>query len=185
MSNLLQLLIIAILSLPQAARPQETQDWDLMSKEYEEYRQRWNDQDIDSYKLVMNASCFGCPRYFPARIVVERREVVGVLDPATGEPLRARFGDEQGELLFPARRDRFMTIDALFDIVEDVLDYHYRRGRPLWRANWFEVEYDEDYAYPRAITILYDGDVDEQGNRPSRVTDSNFSYRIVEFVPNP
>jgi hypothetical protein len=170
-------LFIGALFLPQVSQLQQTTDWTQEKIKLGEMRQRWIDQEIHDYSFLLDASCFGCPWYFPARVLVKEDSVVAVLDPDTGEPSRQKTTDgTQGRLLWPEEAEKFQTIDGLFTVVERAITDRDGSLQSNTISSGFSVEYDETYGIP--LTIFIDNTRTVGGGVRS---DSRNTYRISDL----
>jgi hypothetical protein len=98
-------------------------------------RERWEARRLASYRFELQRSCFCEPEAVaPLRITVAGNTIVETLDVRTG----------QGR---PGRSEFALTVDELFDVVEDAI----RR-----RAHHLLVRYHPEYGYPTHVAIDYD-----------------------------
>jgi hypothetical protein len=105
-------------------------------------RAAWQAQGIDSYSYVLQRSCFCGGGTTPAVVVVEAGERVSVTAVASGEPIDAPFAE------------LYLTIDELFDFVEDAIDR---------KAHEITVSYDAERGIPLSVSIDYDENtIDEE-----------------------
>ena len=100
-------------------------------------RRLWADADLGSYTMTLTRGCFCLEESIgPFEVTVED----GVVVSATRE----------GETV---PTDRVLTVDALFDVLEDA----YRRD-----AHRVEVTYDPTQGYPTTFFIDYDAGVADE-----------------------
>lgn len=173
--------MLLALVLPQAALPQDTTDWDQQAATLERNRQLWNSRNIHDYRMLVDRGCMTCNWYFPAKVVVERDEVVAALEPDGDEPKRARTPEGLEDADTPAPSlDLYLTVEVLFDEVERAIENHWGTTHPGIKAEGFSVEYDKYYGYPRLISAGYSRGLSPDGGEFMQ-TDSGFSYRVLEF----
>lgn len=102
------------------------------SPDLEAARQRWQDADMDGYRMTLQRVCFcPVPDYTgPFAVTVRDGEVASVLLQGAG-----------------VDAERGMSVDALFALIDDAYD----RG-----AVEVEVKFDDELGYPTSIGIDYD-----------------------------
>ena len=105
-------------------------------------RNLWQQEGQENYSFEFSKLCYCGGLFNPATIVVKADTISTVLDPETGEPLR---DPQTNELVFPKYSDSFLTIDELFEVIEDA-----RKN-----ADKLSVEYDGNLGYPVLIEIDY------------------------------
>jgi hypothetical protein len=102
----------------------------------------WRAQERGDYTFVLQRSCFCGGGTEPAVVTVEGGERVSVTVVQTGEPVPAEFAQY------------YLTVDELFDFIEDAIDR---------KAHRITVEYDRDVGYPVHIFIDYEENtIDEE-----------------------
>lgn len=113
----------------------------------------WQAQGPTSYVFVLQRSCFCGGGTQPARVTVEDGQRVSVTVVDTGEPVPAEF------------EQYYLTVDELFDFVEDAIDR---------KAHRITVEYDRDVGYPVSIFIDYqENAIDEEMGFEASALESN------------
>ena len=98
-----------------------------------EQRALWEAQGLQNYTYDVQRVCF-CPFREGVRVTVSNGSVAGATDLATGEVL------EPSEVQF------YLTIDGLFDLVQNAYDRN---------AHEVQVEFDPSRGYPTRIYIDY------------------------------
>ena len=97
-------------------------------------RALWAQQQIASYRMMQQVSCF-CPPPLRGIVVVNNDEIVSVLDPDTEEPFDSKDWS------------RFETVNELFDRLERAA------ARP---AHQLKAQFDPTQSYPTSISIDYE-----------------------------
>lgn len=118
----------------------------------------WKEQGIENYTFEFTKLCYCGGLYNPSTIVVKADTIHSVLDPETGEPLRDPQTDE---LVFPNFSESFLSIDELFDVIENAQE----------KADKLNVEYNQQLGYPEYIEIDY----------IKEAIDDEVTYRIDNF----
>lgn len=110
-------------------------------REFQSAREKWDALEDDDYSYVLDIGCF-CPQasFTPARVVVQNDSVVAIQNISTGFDL---IDESDSSLVFDKYGAYFPTIDGLFDVLEDALP----------NADKVEVQYNEQFGYPREISI--------------------------------
>ena len=98
-----------------------------------EQRARWQALGLNDYTYDVQRICF-CPFREGVRVTVVDGAVAGATDLATGEVLE------------PNEVQWYLTIDDLFDLVQDAYDRN---------AHEVQVEFDPSRGYPTRIYIDY------------------------------
>ena len=178
-----KIIVLLLLVPPQVAQLQGLPDWAQEENRLEDNRQRWENHNIHTYSFLMDGQCFGCNLYYPARVLIEDNDVVAVLNPETGEPLRRR-GSDPGDLSIEERNRMFKSVDGLFTIVESAILDHEGTSHPGPKSSYFVVEYDEHYGYPRSISVEYSERTDAAGNRYT-ITEGAAKYDVSDFISSP
>jgi hypothetical protein len=117
-----------------------------------ENREKWRSQGIDDYEFVLQRLCF-CGLTNPARVVVRDGARLSVTDTTTGEPIPAQFAQY------------YLTVEELFDFVEDAIDR---------KAHSIVVEYDATYGFPASIQIDYE----------QNTVDEEMAFQATSFQPH-
>ena len=111
----------------------------------EAHRATWETYGIASYQYTFDAQCFCDQGPVPARIIVRADTLHAVLNPETGDTLRARGSNRP---VWNERPMEYPTIDRLFDIIDGELSKVFYR-----RPDSIHVKYNEEYGYPAYIHI--------------------------------
>ncbi len=101
---------------------------------------------------MLQRLCFCGGGTAPAEVVVRNGQRVSVTIVETGEPVPAQFAS------------LYLTVDELFDFVEDAIDR---------KAHRIDVEYDPDLGVPIEISIDYE----------ENVIDEEMAFRASSFTP--
>jgi len=108
-------------------------------------RSRWHAQNLHTYAVVVQHSCF-CGNVNPLYTVVVNDEVAGVLDLQTNQSLDPKSSQ---------------SVDDLFDFIQRAIDQH---------ADVIRVEFDPTKGFPTSID--YDGSAGIADDEVSfRITD--------------
>lgn len=113
-------------------------------------REIWESHRIANYQYTFDSQCFCDQGPVPARIIVRADTLHAVLDPESGDTLRARGSNRP---VWKKRPGQYPAIDRLFDIIDGELSKVFYR-----RPDSIHVEYNQEYGYPKQIYI------DEQAN---------------------
>lgn len=131
---------------------------DRKENDFKANRNLWQQQDIESYTFDFSKICFCGGLFNPATIVVEADTVHAVLDPESGKPLR---DPQTQELVLTKYPESFLTIDELFEVIENANE----------KADKLKVEYNRKSGYPVHIEIDY----------IKEAIDDEVTYMINEF----
>lgn len=115
---------------------------DRKENDFRANRNLWQHQGIESYMFEFTKLCYCGGLFNPATIVVKADTVHAVLDSETGEPLR---DPQTQELVLTKYPESFLTIDKLFDVIENARK----------KADELNVEYHRNLGYPEYIEIDY------------------------------
>lgn len=151
--NLFVVLLLVPLALGASCSVLGLDSYDDERERLEAARETWDAQNIDSYSYVLRRICFCAGATQPARVVVENGQKVSVTLVETGEPVA------EYEVEF------FLTIDELFDFVEDAIDRE---------AHSIEVTYDPDRGIPLTISIDYE----------EMAVDEEMAFEASQFQPS-
>jgi hypothetical protein len=99
----------------------------------DQHRERWADQDIDSYRYELQVVCF-CPPEATGPVLVIVRDGI------TDSVLYVANGNTPEQPYF----ERYDTIEDLFLVIDDALDQE---------AHEIDVTYDETLGFPTRIAI--------------------------------
>jgi len=115
--------------------------------------ERWNDAGVDDYAFTFHYSCY-CDRYGDFQIVVEDDTV------ASAERII-----EDGEEVDPWQQIPAMTIDEMFDRIDDALDQDPEDA---------DVRLDDDLGYP--IRVRFDFE--------ENIADEEWGFGVRSFSDN-
>jgi hypothetical protein len=150
--NLFGLLLVFPLALGASCSVLGIDSYDDERERLEAARDAWEARNVDSYSYVLRRICFCAGATQPARVVVQDGQKVSVTLVETGEPV------SQAELEF------FLTIDELFDFIQDAIDRE---------AHRIDVTYDPDRGIPLTISIDYE----------ELAVDEEMAFEVSQFEP--
>ena len=108
-------------------------------------RETWENHGIENYQFTFDIRCYCNSGLLPARIIVRADTLHAILNPETGDTLRARSSDR---LFWKEHPNRYPTIDRLFEIADRELSKFFYQ-----RPDSIRVEYNETYGHPEYIYI--------------------------------
>ncbi|MEM6327145.1 MAG: DUF6174 domain-containing protein [Bacteroidota bacterium] len=124
-------LLLAALALSGCSFLDDTPD------DFENARSLWSDRDVETYTMTLSRACFCLPESLgPFEVRVENGAIVSAM--RDGQPVPA---------------SDVLTVDALFDLLEDAYD----EGAHSVRA-----EYDAALGFPLSVSIDYDEDIADE-----------------------
>ncbi|MGQ0766443.1 MAG: DUF6174 domain-containing protein [Gemmatimonadota bacterium] len=97
-------------------------------------RARWNANGSTDYEYVLRQNCYCILGGQPVRVTVRQGQMTQAILISTGQPVPANL------------RAGFLTVDQLFDLLEDAINQ---------RAHNIRVTYDDDLGFPVDFFIDY------------------------------
>lgn len=170
-----------LLLMPSAALAQDPTNWNVEADRFSYNQTIWEGYGFQSYSFVMDKRCYGCARFFPARVVIEDGRLMAVLDPETDEPLESTFPEDEVELLLrQIKAGYFESIEGVFSVVERAIQNNITTTHPGDKVSTLFVEYDASYGFPARLHVESYGGIDSYG-REYFATHGSFGISVSEF----